>query len=147
MTIPPSHLGERFENEAPRTSARVPLPDDGLQDDRGEIINLLHGGIGGTVSVIKSKAGARRASHLHAADDHYLWVRKGRLRYYERAPGETHIPVPEVFVAGDLFYTPPQREHILIFDEDTEMISMSSRSRTHEEHESDVRRVVFEGLT
>lgn len=68
----------------------------------------------------------------------------GEVRYYERAIGDRTTPPPRTFVSGQMFYTPPMREHAMIFDKDTVMVSISSRSRTHEEHESDVVRLAQE---
>jgi hypothetical protein len=144
MTIELSKLGERFENAADRSSARVPLADAGWSSEAGEILNLIHGGITGSVSVLKSKAGTRRASHAHRLDSHALMVVTGRVHYYERGMGETHRPERQVFEPGEMFFTPPMREHILYFPVDTVMVSLSDKSRTHEEHEADVIRVHFE---
>ncbi len=134
--FPPGHPGN-----PPRLTARVAIPDDGLANGAGEIVNLIHGGIGGTLSVLWSRAGSYRASHHHREDDHYLYVLEGEVRYFERAVGSTVVELEETFVAGEMFYTPPDREHLLIFTAPTIMISASSRSRTHEEHEADVVRV------
>lgn len=131
----------RDTEPAPRLTARVAIPDDGLTNGAGEIVNLIHGGIGGTVSILWSRAGAHRASHWHREDDHYLYVLEGAVRYYERAVGSKRIELEEVFTAGEMFYTPPNREHLLVFEAPTIMVSASSKSRTHEEHESDVVRV------
>jgi hypothetical protein len=125
----------------PRETARVAIPDDGLTNGAGEIVNLVHGGIGGSVSVLWSHAGSFRASHYHKEDSHRLFVLEGEVRYYERAVGASKVELEEVFTGGDCFDTPPGREHIMLFVAPTIMISMSSRSRTHEEHEADVVRV------
>lgn len=148
-TVPPPTLPDNeapappttFGTELPRTTARVETPLDGFVNGAGEITNLVHGGIGGTVSIIRSRAGSYRASHWHRQDSHRLHVLEGEVRYYERAVGATEIEIEEVFGPDDTFDTPPGREHIMFFDAPTVMVSMSSRSRTHEEHEADVVRV------
>jgi uncharacterized RmlC-like cupin family protein len=131
----------RDTEPAPRLTARVAIPDDGLTNGAGEILNLLHGGLGGSVSILWSHAGAYRASHWHRQDAHTLYILEGELQYYERAVGSERIELEETFTAGDMFHTPSNREHLMIFSAPTIMISMSDRSRTPEEHEADVVRV------
>ena len=119
------------------------LADDGWTSDAGVIVNLLHGGFGGTVSVLDSIAGSVRARHWHRHDDHFLFILSGEVEYWERAIGATDLPQCQRFVAGEMFYTPPEREHAMRFPVDTKMISISTLSRTHDEHEADVVRVEF----
>jgi len=70
-----------------------------------------------------------------------LYVVSGEVHYYERAPGEETLPEKQVFKSGDMFFTPPQREHVMFFPVFTIMVSMSNRTRTHAEHEADLVRV------
>lgn len=107
------------------------------------ITNLRHGGLPGTVSVLENLAGTSRARHRHKEDEHWLYVVRGEVEYYERPIGETACPSPQHYYEGEMFYTPPGVEHALYFPRDTILVSMSSRSRTHEEHEADVVRVDF----
>jgi quercetin dioxygenase-like cupin family protein len=107
----------------------------------GWIDNLKHYGVSGTVSVLYSKAGAVRANHWHRTDDHALYILTGAVEYYERAVGSSDMPRPQRFGPREMFYTPPMREHAMRFVEDTLMVSISSNTRTHEEHEADVVRV------
>ena len=108
----------------------------------GEILNLLEKDCG-SVTLIKNKDGAIRANHWHREDWHYTHVLSGRVFYYERGIGETHIPEPFVYEAGQTFFTPPRREHAMRFEGDGQILTMSKRHRTHEEHEADVVRVKF----
>lgn len=126
-----------------RRPALAKLADAGWVSDAGTIVNLLHGGFTGTVSVLESKAGSTRAKHWHRADDHFLFILSGQVEYWERAIGSTELPECQHFYAGEMFYTPSEREHALRFPVDTKMVSISSLSRTHDEHESDVVRVEF----
>ena len=105
------------------------------------IINLRHGGVSGTVSVLECPAGSVRANHWHREDRHWLYIVTGGVDYYERPIGATELPEPQLFEAGDMIYTPPMVEHALKFTRDTILVSMSDRSRTHEEHEADVVRL------
>ena len=135
---PPMVFGGHRER---RYSAKVAIPEDGFSNEAGEILNLVHGGIGGSVSILWCRAGSFRASHWHRQDSHRLHVLEGEVRYYERAVGGKSFEFAETFGPGDTFDTPPNREHLLVFGAPTILISMSSRSRTHEEHEADVVRV------
>lgn len=107
------------------------------------ITNLRHGGLPGTVSVLENLAGTSRARHYHREDCHWLYIVRGEVEYYERQIGSTETPAPQHFYEGEMFYTPPMVEHALFFPRDTILVSMSDRSRTHEEHEKDVVRVEF----
>lgn len=119
----------------------VPLPEP-FRNENGAIQNLLTMPCR-TVTAIESKAGAIRANHYHRTDWHYAYVVRGRVSYYERAIGSTEIPEPTVFRAGEMFFTPPMREHAMRFEEDSTIITMAKNARTHEEHEADVVRVDF----
>lgn len=105
------------------------------------IVNLRHGGLPGTISVLENEAGTVRANHWHREDRHWLYVALGSVAYYERPIGSDMTPEPQVFAKGEMFYTPPMVEHALKFPEYTILVSMSDRSRTHEEHEADVVRL------
>ena len=121
------------------------LADDGFVSDAGRIDNLKHHGLTGSVSVLYSRAGSTRASHYHKTDWHMLYVVEGEVHYYERAIGDTERPTVQIFTQGEMFYTPPMREHLLYFAADTVMVSLSNKTRSHEEHEKDVVRVSFAG--
>jgi quercetin dioxygenase-like cupin family protein len=120
---------------------------DRVVDERGVIQNLLelkdYGEAIRGVAIITSKAGSVRSCHYHKNDSHHLYVLSGSLEYFERAVGETEIPKPVVYRAGEMFWTGPQREHAVRFLEDTTLLSLSPRARNHESHESDVVRVKF----
>lgn len=119
----------------------VPL-DDAWKDERGEIRNVVQAPIG-SVSRLGSRRGSVRANHWHRTDWHYALVEYGRVLYFERAIGDTEIPVPRMFTAGEMFFTPPNREHAMLFVEDTALYTFQNRRRTHEEHEADLVRVEF----
>ncbi len=120
---------------------KVSLADMGWLSNAGTIDNLKHDGVPGTVSVLHSYAGQTRANHYHREDSHLLYVVSGEVWYYERAVGEMGKPAALIFRTGEQFFTPPMREHAMYFPQPTVMVSMSDRSRTHEEHERDVVRV------
>lgn len=125
---------------------KVELPES-FVDARGVIQNLLELGsvdvpVRG-VAVITSKAGTVRSNHYHRTDSHFLFVVSGSCEYFERAVGETEIPKPITYRAGEMFWTGPMREHAVRFLEDTVLLSLSPRPRDHGSHEDDVVRVQF----
>lgn len=123
------------------TGPDVPI-DIGLTDHRGEIANLLLTPIT-SVARITSKRGTVRANHYHRTDWHYTFVEHGTVFYFERAVGDDSVPAPRSFVSGEMFFTPPNIEHAMLFAEDCIIFTFAKNKRTHEEHESDVVRVDF----
>lgn len=120
---------------------RVPLPAP-FRDQRGAIQNLLlkpHR----SVAVITSTRGSVRACHWHRTDWHYAFVASGRVLYFEREVGSKSIPTPHEFGPGEMFFTPPEREHAMLFVDDTTILTFAKNVRSHEEHEKDLVRVEF----
>jgi len=120
---------------------KVPLPT-AFVNEVGEIQNILLKPCS-SVTVLKSRKGKTRANHYHKEDWHYAYVTKGAVLYFERAIGSTEIPEPRLFLPGEMFFTPPLREHCMLFAEESEIITMAKRVRNHAEHEADVVRVSF----
>ena len=119
----------------------VPL-DDPFGNDRGTIQNLVLKPIGG-LAVITTKAGSLRSNHYHKTDWHYIYVVSGHVLYFGRAVGSDIIPDAREFETGDMFFTPPMREHCVAFLEDTVLVTASRNPRSHEGHEGDLVRVNF----
>jgi uncharacterized RmlC-like cupin family protein len=130
-----------FEHEE---GCRLALADKGFESDAGWIDNLKHHGVPGTVSVLFSRAGSWRARHYHRLDSHALYIVSGEVHYWETTLGGVPLPSDTpaaIFGPREMFFTPPMRPHAMYFPIDTVMVSISDRSRTHEEHEADVVRV------
>jgi quercetin dioxygenase-like cupin family protein len=121
----------------------VPVDLGAFEDVRGRILNLLDTPIT-HISVITSKAGSRRASHYHLKNWHYTFVVSGSVFYYERAVGEKGMGDYRCFRDGDLFFTAPMREHLMVFDTDTTIITFSKEPKDHASHEADLVRVKFD---
>lgn len=119
----------------------VPL-DEPFVNASGEIQNLVLKPMT-SVACIRSVKGAVRANHWHRTDWHYAYVVSGALAYAERPVGGDQEPSFLVFSRGDMFFTPPNREHVMVFLEDTVIITMARNVRSHEKHEEDVVRVPF----
>lgn len=123
------------------TRTDVPL-DEPFRNQNGKIQNLILKSIT-SVAAITSRKGAVRANHYHKTDWHYAYVVSGAIAYFERAIDSSEIPKPIIFKTGHMFFTPPMREHSMVFLEDTIIITMAKNVRSHENHESDVVRVSF----
>lgn len=119
----------------------VPL-DEPFVNQNGEIQNLVLKPMT-SVACIRSVRGAVRANHWHRTDWHYAYVVSGSLAYAERPVGSSSPPDYRVFLEGEMFFTPPNREHVMVFLEDTVIVTMARNVRSHESHESDVVRVQF----
>lgn len=117
----------------------VPIPD-AFCDARGTITNLLLTPIS-SVGEIVSVRGAVRANHYHKTDWHYAYVVFGKVLYFERAIGDTNVPEPREYVSGQMFFTPPNREHAMLFAEDSTILTFAKNVRSHDNHEADLVRV------
>jgi dTDP-4-dehydrorhamnose 3,5-epimerase-like enzyme len=117
----------------------VPI-DTGFTDARGEIKNLLLTPIT-SVAEIRSVRGAIRANHYHLTDWHYTYVVSGQVLYFERAIGEQDTPAHQVINPGEMFFTPPMREHAMLFSQDSVIMTFAKNIRSHDNHESDLVRV------
>lgn len=119
----------------------VPMPQDFI-DHRGIISNILFTPIN-SVAEIRTKRGGIRANHVHKTDWHYAYVVSGRVAYFERPVGATEVPDPKLYGPGEMFFTPPNREHAMLFVEDSVIFTFAKNVRTHENHEADLVRVEF----
>lgn len=126
--------------EWPATCA-VPLPQEFI-DNRGTIKNLLYAK-NSSVAALTTKRGEVRANHWHKTDWHYTYVVSGQVAYFEREVGEIGIPHPRKFGPGEMFFTPPNREHAMLFTQDSVVLTFAKNVRTHENHEADLVRVEF----
>lgn len=135
---------KRVENGEWPYSAFVPLPAP-FVNDVGNIQNLILRPVT-SVAIIDSKAHTIRANHYHKTDWHYAYVISGRIAYFERKVGSIETPIPHIFLAGQMFFTPPMVEHVMYFPVDTQFVTMAKNIRSHDSHESDVVRVNFVSL-
>lgn len=122
----------------------VPV-DSFFKDERGLIENLLHTPINSIAKIVSEK-GAVRANHYHKTDFHYTYVISGSVEYWEKDLAGKESPTKKVFKTGDLFFTPPNRLHKMVFLEKTEMFTFAKNLKDHEHYEDDVVRVDFDGV-
>lgn len=119
----------------------VPLPPKPFFDERGVIQNLfLHDA--SSISLIMSHRGSVRANHYHK-DWHFSYLISGKLAYYERNIGDKNIEKPLIIDPGTLFFTPPMKEHSMLFLEESIFLTFQNSIRTHENHEDSVTRVEY----
>ncbi len=123
----------------PMSETFVPLRPP-FRDLRGEIQNLVDSPIA-SVAVITSTPGAVRANHYHKTDDHYCWIQSGALYYYHRPTGSTEAPEEFRITAGQLFYTPPQYDHAMLFTEPSTMFVFAKNDRHMANYEADTVRI------
>lgn len=113
-----------------------------FRDARGEIQPLVDEDMKSAV-LISSKKGTVRANHYHQTDWHYCYVLKGLIEYHYRAtgaPSETPVNIVRIGV-GEMFFTPPNVDHAMVFLEDTTFLCLGKNSRDQKAYEADVRRV------
>ena len=117
----------------------VDLPNP-FADVRGAIQPLVDEDIKSCV-LITSKKGTVRANHYHKTDWHYCYVLSGRIEYYHRPTGDGAAPEKVTVVAGQMFFTPPQVDHAMVFTEDTTFLAFGRNSRKQAVYEADVERI------
>lgn len=124
--------------DLPKTTL-VPL-DEPFIDKRGLIQNLLHRSVG-SVGIISSTPGSTRASHWHRKDWHYCFVIDGHIEYFEREVGSLATPSFQVIKPGELFFTPPNREHEMYFPVATSFLTLANLHRSPSDYEADLVRL------
>lgn len=132
---------EKVNNGEYPEDSSVPL-DTPFINENGIIQNLVLKPMT-SVAIIDSNAGTMRANHYHKTDWHYSYVVSGRILYFERPVGSKEIPEPRIFLAREMFFTPPMKEHVMVFPMETVFITMARNVRSHESHEADLVRVNF----
>lgn len=125
-----------------KTGGLVPLPDAPFVNEAGTIQNVLHNLPPGTFSIIECLPNTTRSKHRHL-DGHWLYVVEGSMKYFERPEGSREDVKPIEVKQGELVWTPPGAEHKAYFERRTVLVSISTASRTHEEHEKRLTRVAW----
>jgi quercetin dioxygenase-like cupin family protein len=109
-------------------------------DDRGAIQPLVDVTMESCV-LIESKKGTVRANHYHQTDWHYCYVLSGAIDYYHRPTGSKEAPEKVRIEKGQMFFTPPDADHSMVFVEDTAFLTFGRNSRAQEVYEADVVRI------
>lgn len=110
-------------------------------DARGTIRRVA---TGADVIVITSLAGTRRANHHHKEFGHWCVVIGGMINYYERPVGSKEPAPMRTYYPGDLFWTGPMIEHLMLFPQTTQFYCFSVGARDSQHYEADTVRLPFE---
>ena len=111
-------------------------------DDRGFIADLLTHTPFQHAAYITSHKGVIRGNHYHKATTQYIFLTKGRLRYWYQ-PQDHSAPVQSIVAwRGDLVTTPPYEVHALeILAQNTEFLVLTDGVRGGRDYELDTFRV------
>lgn len=109
-------------------------------DARGRILPLVDLPMESCV-LIESRKGSVRANHYHQTDWHFCYVLSGSIEYLHRPHGSTAKAERVLVKQGQVFFTPPQVDHAMLFPEDTTFLVLGRNSRAQEVYESDVVRI------
>lgn len=106
-----------------------------LDDNKVVIKSILH---------IERKKGETGANHYHKKDAHYIYIVKGKVKYYEKDMSKRNSKVKSVILnAGDLMFSPAKVAHRTDFLEDTMFMAFATEHRSQEEYEVDTVRLTF----
>lgn len=116
-------------------------------NDAGEIKNIIESCNLNSVAIIHSFANKARSNHYHTNENyHFLFCISGLFEYYERdidevVNEETFKPI--LVKAGEMIFTPPNKVHLIIFKQDTVLLSLGKNPRDHSSHEETLIREKF----
>lgn len=99
-------------------------PDFCLQDERGNLVQLVHEGYD-QVNVLFSKKGVLRGEHFHKLSTESFYVVTGSVIVSFEM--ENNIE-KETYIAGDFFNVLPNEKHSLYFPEDCWMIALYDKA-------------------
>jgi quercetin dioxygenase-like cupin family protein len=100
-------------------------PDFEFPDERGKLIQLVHGGYA-QVNVIQTLAGKTRGrKHYHKINSELFYIISGKVTLICESI-DNRKEEKFTFAGGDMFRIPPNVGHTFHFDEDTLMICLYS---------------------
>jgi len=106
-----------------------------LDDKKVVIRSILH---------IERKKGETGANHYHKKDSHYIYIIKGKMKYFEKDMTKKNSKVISVILkAGDLMLSPKGIWHRTDFLEDTMFMAFATEHRSQKEYEKDTVRINF----
>lgn len=111
-------------------------------DERGEMSYLLDEKVKITNALlISSKKASIRANHYHKTDSHYSYLLKGKIKYITQDIKQKGKKKITIIKAGEMFYTPPNLIHAMVFLEDSLFLALTTESRDQKKYEKDLVRV------
>lgn len=114
---------------------KILQPDFCFEDDRGNLVQLVHEGYQ-QYNILFSKKGAERGSHYHKQNDEAFYVIMGTLHLKvmdQEEKEETYI-----FQTGEMFMIPSFVTHSFSYDEDTFLASMYSNGVVNKDGTKDI---------
>ncbi len=121
---------------------KVPL-DLPFTDNRGIIQNLWLGN-SGSVTLIKSIKGAKRAYHSHPSNEsfsgdwHSIYILSGSFRYLQK--NLDNSIQEQIFKEGEMVFTRPDVYHEVEMLEDTVFITINKICKNHENYHKSVKK-------
>ena len=112
----------------------VLTPDFRFSDDRGMLVQLVHGGYT-QVNVVTTKRGVVRGNHYHKLCREAFYVISGSVNVILTAGGKRG---ETMFSAGDFFEIPPMVLHEMSYPEDCVMVALYDRPVEDENGDKDI---------
>lgn len=115
----------------------VKAPLQLIGDKRGRIVDVFYKDNINHITVIDSKAGARRGDHYHKKTIQHMLITKGALEYWHKPLKSKKPATYELLKVGDLVSTPPFEVHALNIVSDNQFIVFTQGKRGGKDYESD----------
>lgn len=96
------------------------------QDERGELVQLVHQGFS-QVNVLKTAKGVQRGGHYHKTVREAFYVVSGSVEVSFQSV-QDNIVCKKLFSEGDFFLIPPWVAHSMSFPEFCIMVAMYDKS-------------------
>lgn len=114
---------------------RILQPDFRFEDDRGNLVQLVHEGYQ-QYNILFSKKGAERGSHYHKQNNETFYVISGALHL--KVMDQEEKEESYLFQTGEMFLIPPFVTHSFLYDEDTFLASMYSKGGVNQDGTKDI---------
>lgn len=108
-------------------------------DGRGSITDILNGVDVRHIGVIKSKANTVRGNHYHLKADQYTYVLSGKIEYWEGKEEQKKTSV--ILTKGEFVVSTASYAHAIRFLEDSELLVLTTQSRSEDGYEQDTIRL------
>lgn len=99
---------------------RMVEPDFYYEDQRGSLVQLVHGGYQ-QVNVLTSKAGVTRGGHYHKRCTEAFYVLSGAVKVTFKQGG---LEEERLFTRGEFFKIPPHTVHTMAFLQDSVLLAL-----------------------
>ena len=111
--------------------------NNNYKDSRGSIEMVLESCKVGSISRITTEANHTRASHWHKNDGHTIIVNEGQIYMYERDVEFKGKPLLYILNKGDIHFTGPWVEHLMVMPCYTVFDCYSLLPRNSENYENE----------